>query len=521
MVVGADQDKGGAAAGPTAAWPLVGAGIAAGAARMAGPRARRRAMAAAVSCAALLAGLGAAAPAAVSAGRGHGAATAGLAAVPGSQLWVSRLNGPAASVGGFARAVAVSPDGATVFVTGANYGHGADYATVAYDAATGAQRWSSRYNGPAKRDDFALSVAVSPDGATVFVTGSSFGGRNRACCNSDWDYATIAYNAATGAQRWASRYNGPDNSADRASSLAVSPSGATVFVTGTSQGDYATVAYNAATGAQRWVRRYNGPASSADLASSVAVSPGGATVFVTGKSRGVTSGLDYATVAYNAATGAQRWASRYNAPANRDDAASSLAVSPGGATVFVTGTSRGRTSGLDYATVAYNAATGARRWASRYNGPKNADDGAVSVAAGPGGRSVFVTGTSKGATRDYATLAYNAATGAPRWSRRYNGPASGPDTAISLAVSPGGSAVFVTGTSFAGTSGSTTFRDYATVGYNAATGARLWASRYHGPAGQSDAFALAVSPDGTKVFVTGTTVGETTLSDYATVAYQR
>ena len=91
-------------------------------------------------------------------------------------------------------------------------GGGADYATVAYDAATGAQRWASRYNGPANRDDFALSVAVSPDGATVFVTGASFGGRNRACCNSDWDYATVAYDAATGAQRWASRYNGPANS---------------------------------------------------------------------------------------------------------------------------------------------------------------------------------------------------------------------------------------------------------------------------------------------------------------------
>ena len=200
-----------------------------------------------------------------------------------------------------------------------------------------------------------------------------------------------------------------------------------------------------------------------------------------------------------------------------------MAVSPGGATVFVTGTSRGATSGLDYATVAYNAATGARRWASRYNGPRNADDCAVSVAAGPGGRSVFVTGTSLGGASglDYATVAYNAATGAPRWVRRYNGPASGDDFASSLAVSPGGSAVFVTGTSFAGTSGGTSLSDYATVGYNAATGARLWASRYHGPAGQSDASALAVSPDGTKVFVTGATVGDTSLLDYATVAYQR
>ena len=91
MVLGADQDKD-AAAGPVAAWPRI--GIAAGAARTAGSRAGRRAMAA-VSCAALLAGLGAAAPAAVAAVRGHGAATAARAAVPGSQLWASRYNGPA------------------------------------------------------------------------------------------------------------------------------------------------------------------------------------------------------------------------------------------------------------------------------------------------------------------------------------------------------------------------------------------------------------------------------------------
>jgi outer membrane protein assembly factor BamB len=415
-------------------------------------------MAAAVSCAALLAGLGAAAPAAVAAVRGHGAAQAGRAAVGGSQLWVSRYNGPASS-GDFASSVAVSPDGGTVFVTGttAAFTRSADYATVAYSAATGAQLWASRYNGPANGQDVANSLAVSPDGAAVFVTGTSQG-----------DYGTVAYNAATGAQLWASRYNGPANRNDYALSVAVSPGGATVFVTGHSQGgasdfDYATVAYNAATGARRWVSRYNAPANRGDRASSLAVSPGGATVFVTGTSRGATSGQDYATVAYNAATGARRWASRYNAPANRDDRASSLAVSPGGATVFVTGASRGATSGWDYATVAYNAATGGRRWVSRYNGPRNADDGAVSVAAGPGGRSVFVTGTSGTATSgpDYATLAYNAATGARRWASRYNGPQNGNDFASSLAVSPGGSAVFVTGTTAVATSSP----DYATIAY--------------------------------------------------------
>jgi outer membrane protein assembly factor BamB len=411
--------------------------------------------------------------------------------------------------------VAVSPGGGTVFVTGttAEFTRSADYATVAYNAATGARLWASRYNGPANGQDSARSLAVSPDGATVFVTGTSGG-------TTSIDFATVAYNAATGARRWASRYNGPANGQDVANSLTVSPDGAAVFVTGTSQGDYGTVAYNAATGAQLWASLYNGPASRNDYALSVAVSPGGAAVFVTGYSQGGGSGFDYATVAYSTATGARRWASRYNAPANRGDRASSLAVSPGGATVFVTGSSRGRTSGQDYATVAYNAATGARRWASRYNAPANRDDRAASVAAGPGGHNVFVTGYSQGATSgfDYATLAYNAATGARRWASRYNGPQNKDDAAVSVAAGPGGHSVFVTGTSAGVASGP----DYATLAYNAATGARRWAGRYNGPQNGNDfASSLAVSPGGSAVFVTGTTAVATSNADYATIAYQR
>jgi hypothetical protein len=99
MVLGTDQGNDGAGAGPVAAWTRIGAAIAGSVVRAAGPRARRRAMTAAFSCAALLAGLGAAAPTAVSAGRGHGAARAGRAEVPGSQLWVSRYKGPPAAIG--------------------------------------------------------------------------------------------------------------------------------------------------------------------------------------------------------------------------------------------------------------------------------------------------------------------------------------------------------------------------------------------------------------------------------------
>jgi hypothetical protein len=75
-----------------------------------------------------------------------------------------------------------------------------------------------------------------------------------------------------------------------------------VFVTGDSSGaasqdDYATVAYNATTGAKLWVKRYNGPGHSTDRANSVAVSPSGKQVFVTGYSASATLDYDYATIA--------------------------------------------------------------------------------------------------------------------------------------------------------------------------------------------------------------------------------
>src|SRR5215467_14161316 len=67
--------------------------------------------------------------------------------------------------------------------------------------------------------------------------------------------------AAPGARLWVARYNGPKKSWNNAASLAVSPDGRTVFVTGSSGPSYATVAYNTATGAQLWVKRYGSGSS--------------------------------------------------------------------------------------------------------------------------------------------------------------------------------------------------------------------------------------------------------------------
>ena len=152
------------------------------------------------------------------------------------------------------------------------------------------------------------------------------------------------------------------------------------------------------------------PARASGLVAPASPGPGGGTVFVTGQSAGKTSNYDYATVAYKATTGAQLWVKRYNGPGNKDDRATSVVVSPGGGTVYVTGKSPGTTSGYDYATVAYNAATGAQLWVKRYNGPGNGTDAAQAAAVSPTTGTVFVTGSSAGTGSmeiDYATVAYH------------------------------------------------------------------------------------------------------------------
>ena len=477
------------------------------------------------ACAAVTAGIAlaavgvTAASASAAAPRAAPVTAAGTSHVPassGTQLWAKRYDGPGNNN---ANAVAASPTGQEVFVTGFSTGTttGEDYLTIAYNAATGAQLWVNRYNGPGNNNDYANSVAVSPSGGTVYVTGSSYGGP------LNFDYATVAYNASTGAQLWVKRYIGAEDGAV-ATSVAVSPAGSTVFVTGGSYSptigadEYATVAYNAATGAQLWVKSYDGPTHNTSYPYSVAVSPTGNTVFVTGYSyvSGTRTTLDYDTVAYNAATGAQQWAKTYNGPGNYTDEAYSIAVSPTGSTVFVTGESTGTLSVFDYATVAYNAATGAQQWAKTYNGPGNTGGEAHSVVVSPTGSTVFVTGEATAGSGDYATIAYNAATGAQQWVKLYNGTANSTDAASSVAVSPSGSAVYVTGE----TTSTTTGEDYGTVAYNASTGAQLWVKRYNGPIGRTDfATAMAVSPAGGTVFVTGDS-GNGPYYGYATAAYQ-
>ena len=240
-------------------------------------------------------------------------------------------------------------------------------------------------------------------------------------------------------------------------------------------------------------------------------------MFVTGSSLGQNGSASYTTLAYQAATGATVWTQRYN-QGTRNAGAAALAVGPGGSTVYVTGASHS-SHGQDATTLAYAAATGTRLWTAQYDGPSGTGNSPMSMAVSPDGSRVFVTGQTKTTTAQfvYSTQAYHAASGARIWAKTYGGPA-GFGLAQSVVVNPAGSRVFVTGYTGSTTPLST---EYATLAYNTATGATFWTQLYTGPSGgANEASSAAMDPDGSAVFVTGLSLGTSGEPQFATVAYR-
>jgi hypothetical protein len=240
---------------------------------------------------------------------------------------------------------------------------------------------------------------------------------------------------------------------------------------------------------------------------------------VTGSSPGKGGDSDFETIAYDAATGSELWAKRFDGAAGLDDSSGSLTVSPDGSSVFVPGLTFAATNDTDWVTLAYDASTGAKLWKREFDGPGTSlsQDGPSAISATPDGSAVFVTGESQGPSQgtDLKTIGYDATTGSKLWGSALT--SDGQDNGFAVIVSPDSSAVFVTGYGYNNATG---FVDALTVGYDAGTGAEIWAKHFNGPdhLGGS-AYEISVSSDGASIFVTGSVQRQATVSDYVTISY--
>ena len=188
------------------------------------------------------------------------------------------------------------------YVTGTSYANGTfyDIATVKYNS-TGEQIWVTRFTGIGGNAEDVGYKLILDDSSNVYVTGFSWRG-----LSFREDYVTIKYDS-TGNQIWASTYNGTANKRDVSVDLTLDRFN-NVFVTGFTnyelgyQTDNITTIKYSNSGNLIWVANYNGPANLIDRGSSIITDSIG-NVYVTGTSKGNGTNLDYITLKYSSLTG--------------------------------------------------------------------------------------------------------------------------------------------------------------------------------------------------------------------------
>lgn len=443
-------------------------------------------------------------------------------AVPGvdCSTWKNRHDGSSGSYD-VADAIASDEQAGTVYITGASTGAGPgpDVFTEAIDAASGETLWQTRYDGPSGGRDRALDLDLSPDGSTVFVAGYT------STPQTGRDFVTIAYDAATGEQRWLESYDGPIGGNDRAVSIDVSPRGSLVYVGGASRSstghgpttapDMLVVAYDAVTGEQFWVVRYDGPANEWDTLASLQATGDGDALYAVGTS---TVGhheqrMQLALVRIETGQGEIDWDVRYEGPSTGNFPLS-LELSPEETTVYVAGYDGFDTpTGEDCLTLAFSASEGKLLWDAVHDGGTSDDDVCRDVTVAASGERVFTTGTTTDDVGEqrFSVIAYDAATGKLVWQTLVGMPGV-PSGAMDAVLGPGGDRLLASGF----TQGPFD-RDHLVATLDTATGEVLASHSLDGYAGMDNAVRIAVAEE--HVVTTGSSAGPEGDLDALTVAY--
>jgi len=208
----------------------------------------------------------------------------------GNMSWSQRYNG-SGNGDDKVKALALDQNG-NVYVTGSSLGISTnlDVVTLKY-SSRGELLWQARYNGPGNNIDEPTAMVVDANG-NIYITGYSIGNA------SNFDYATIKY-SPDGVELWTARHTEQGYGNDQPTCIALDSLGS-LYVSGHvwngTDDDYCTIKYNTL-GSEIWVAKYNGPGNSVDQSTALAVD-GKGNVYVTGFSIGSGTQSDFATIKY-------------------------------------------------------------------------------------------------------------------------------------------------------------------------------------------------------------------------------
>ncbi|MEM7310763.1 MAG: PQQ-binding-like beta-propeller repeat protein [Planctomycetota bacterium] len=449
--------------------------------------------------------------------------------------------------------LAVDPGGAAVYVTGATdwVSDPDERVTLAYGAADGTLLWSDRFGvdpDPAATDP--TDLLVSPDGSQLIVLGVIPSGSE-----------ILAYEAATGARQWTGTLAANANF-QLGTYL---PDGSRVLVaassfTGVPGGgnDVRVAALDPASGAVLWNRVYASP-SPGDGPVGIAVTPDGTAAFVAALSTGAAH-----TLAVETDDGDLLWSVETSAPGEQL-LPTGLALTGGGTRVAVGAHRSLETAAEDSAdgvVFALDAAGGAQLWLAELAGISAGREGPRSLALAPGGERVSLASNLQGATGTFVDVAaYDAADGAELWSFRQQVDQEIEELPAHLAYSPGGDVLYgawplgseLVVRAFGAADGAEHWTtalpasygflepheldldvaadgrifatrpaadDYRTTILDPVTAAVLGEANYDAAGFDDRPQKLAFSPDGTRFYVTGSSLKEIPLNDgLATVAF--
>ena len=273
---------------------------------------------------------------------------------------------------------------------------------------------------------------------------------------------------------WSHAFHGPGASADAAVDVALAANGVAYIAGNVGDG----LARDASLmklidGVPAWAtpKTYDSPYHSVDETRRIALGPGDA-IYTSGTSLGA-SGLPDMLLLKWSASGAVKWARRYDGPAHGADQAMALTVDSAG-NVTVGGYSADGTS-VDWMVVSWSA-SGGRRWTSRSSLGVLHEMYPMDLVAAKD-RSVYASGIAATVTDASAMTVRYSPAGKTLWKDVYAGPAGLRAMTYAAAARPGGG-VYVCGTTTSVGTGS----DGLVMSYT--------------PTGERDVFALDVGPGG-------------------------